>query len=169
MLTIDFRMDVAPDRESQMLEALLTPRKTDNVKQLSEAQIKQRIMRGNNPVDQVILVKDSLKLTDAQVDSMRNLGQRFVYVRDLIAGRSRVFCRAATATMAPKSARCGTQPALPRSPCFSTHAEGDRPFHTGAGRAVAEVPQTAGLLLQIRSIKESDLPWLFRSPLSALP
>jgi len=32
-----------------------------------------------------------------------------------------------------------------------------------------KVPQTAGLLLQIRSIKESDLPWLFRTPLSALP
>src|SRR5205823_2393511 len=58
MLTVDFRMDVAPDRETQFLEALLTPRKADNVKVLSEAQIKQRIMRGNNPVEQVLFVKD---------------------------------------------------------------------------------------------------------------
>jgi hypothetical protein len=43
-----------------LLQSLLTPRKAEKVTQLSDTQIKQRIMRGNNPVDQIIFVKDSL-------------------------------------------------------------------------------------------------------------
>ncbi|HTK97645.1 MAG TPA: hypothetical protein VL379_06425, partial [Pseudomonadales bacterium] len=170
MLTIDFRMDVAPDRESQMLSALLTPRKTDNVKQLTEAQIKQRIMRGNNPVDQVIFVKDSLKLTDTQVDSMRKLGQRFVYVRDSIAGEVARFLSRRNGDYGAEVRQVWHTAGIATFTVFFHTMRSVIDLFTPEQEAQPQkVPQTAGLLLQIRSIKESDLPWLFRTPLSALP
>jgi hypothetical protein len=170
MLTIDFRMDVAPDRESQFLESLLTPRKTDHVDQLTEAQIKQRIMRGNNPVDQIILVKDSLKLTDTQVDSMRKLGQRFVYVRDSIAGDVARFLSRRHGDYGADVRRVWHSAGIASFTVFFRTMRSVIDLFTPEQDAQSQrVPQTAGLLLQIRSLKESDLPWLFRSPLSSLP
>jgi hypothetical protein len=170
-LTVDFRMDVAPDRESQFIEALLIPRKADNVKQLSEAQIKQRIMRGNNPVDQIIFVKDSLKLTDAQVDSLRKIGQRFVYVRDSIAGAVARYLAARNGDYNGAEVRRVWHSAGIASftTFFRTMKSALEVFTPEQDERSQTVPQTAGLLLQIRSIKESDLPWLFRTPLGALP
>jgi hypothetical protein len=170
-LTVDFRMDVAPDRESQFLGSLLAPRKADNVKVLSEAQIKQRIMRGNNPVDQILFVKDSLKLTDTQVDSMRKLGQRFVYVRDSIAGEVARFLASRNGDYSGAEVRRVWHSAgiATFTTFFRTMRSVIDLFTPEQDAQSQKVPQTSGLLLQIRSIKESDLPWLFRTPLSALP
>jgi hypothetical protein len=128
-------------------------------------------MRGNNPVDQVIFVKDSLKLTDAQVDSMRKLGQRFVYVRDSIAGEvARFLSRRNGDYNGAEVRRVWHAAGIATFTVFFRTMRNVIDLFTPEQDAQSQkVPQTAGLLLQIRSLKESDLPWLFRSPLSSLP
>jgi hypothetical protein len=171
MLTVDFRMDVGPDRETQFLEMLLKPRKADNTKVLSEAQIKPRIMRGNNPVDQIMLVKDSLKLTDAQVDSMRKLGQKFVTTRDSIATSVAHFLAGRNGDYGGAEVRDVWHAAgiASYTTFFRTMRNVIDVFTPEQNERTTKLPQTAGLLLQIRSLSEADLPWLFRTPLNSLP
>ena len=151
MLTIDFRMDVAPDRESQFLGMLLAPRKADNMKVLPEATIKQRIMRGNNPVDQIMFVKDSLKLTDAQVESMRKLGQQFVTRRDSIAGAVAHFLAQRNGDYGGSVVRDVWHAAGVESyRTFLITMKGVAALFTPEQAAkAATVPQTAGFILQI--------------------
>jgi hypothetical protein len=170
-LTIDFRMDIAPDRESQYVQALLTPRKADNVKQFSEAQIKQRIMRANNPVDQIVFVKDSLKLTDAQVDSMRKLGARFSATRDSIAGDVARFLARRNGDYGGEDVRRVWHAAgIAAYTVYLRTMRDVLAILTPEQEARSErVPQTAGLAIQMRALNESDLRWLFRSPMASLP
>jgi hypothetical protein len=170
-LTIDFRMDVARDRETQMLSALLTPKKAENVKVLSEAQIKQRIMRGFNPIDQMILVKDSLKFTDAQIDSMRKIGQRFAVARDSIATKVAKYLVSRNGDYGGAEVRDVWHSAgiATYTVFFHTMKQVIGVFTPEQREKSKTVPQTAGVLIQFENLKESDLPYLFRSPLPSLP
>ncbi|HSQ31288.1 MAG TPA: carboxypeptidase-like regulatory domain-containing protein [Gemmatimonadaceae bacterium] len=84
MLTLDFRLEVGPDRETQYLEALLRPRASEGPA-LTLDQIKNRIARAFNPIDQLLQQKDSIKLTDTQVDSMKRISRSYSVRRDSIA------------------------------------------------------------------------------------
>lgn len=171
MLTVDFRLEVGPDRESQYLEMLLAPRKADKVKILSEPQIKQRIMRGNNPIDQILFVKDSLKLTDAQIDSMRKLGQKFVTTRDSIAAAVAHYLAQRNGDYGGAEVRAVWHSAgLASYTVFVKTLRSVVDMWTPEQIERAQkVPQTAGLVIQIQSLSEADLPYLFRSPFSILP
>lgn len=65
---VDARVEIGPDRETQYLSSILRPR-ANEPGELNEQQIKARISRGFNPMDQFLVMKDSLKLSQAQVDS----------------------------------------------------------------------------------------------------
>lgn len=84
MLTLDVRLEVGPDRETQFLEALLRPRPSEGPA-LTLDQIKNRIARGFNPIDQLLQQKDSIKLTDAQIDSIKKISKAYSVRRDSIA------------------------------------------------------------------------------------
>jgi hypothetical protein len=171
MLTVDFRMDVSPDRETQFIHSLLTPKKGEGVKAYSEAQIKQKIMRGFNPMDQLILVKDSLKLTDTQVDSMRKLGQKFLASRDSIAGHVAKFLVARNGDYGGAAVR------------EEWHAAGIESYRVYLRTMKALIamftpeqlersktlPQTFGIVQQFMALQESDLPYMFRGAMSSLP
>jgi hypothetical protein len=170
-LTLDARMDVGPDRETQFLDGLLTPRRADGVKVFSEQQIKQRIMRGFNPVDQMIFIKDSLKLTDSQIDSMKVLSQRFMLVRDSVATAVAKFLvsrdgdyRGAEVRDRWHTAGIATYTVFVHT--FQTIMTILTPEQLERGN---KLPQTAGMFRQIATIKDTDLPWMFRSPLPSLP
>jgi hypothetical protein len=170
-LTIDFRVDIAPDRESQYLESILSPRKVDTLKQLSEAQIKQRIMRGSNPVDQITSLQDSLRLTDTQVESMRKLGQRFSVARDSIAREVARFLALRNGDYGGEEVRRVWHSAgIATYTVFFRTMKSVIAILTPEQQAISErLPQTAGLLLQSKTLNESDLRWLFRMPMSSLP
>ena len=84
MLTLDFRLEVGPDRETQYLEALLRPRPSEGPA-LTLDQIKNRIARAFNPIDQLLQQKDSIKLTDTQIDSIKKVSRAYSVRRDSIA------------------------------------------------------------------------------------
>src|SRR3569833_4322396 len=127
-------------------------------------------MRGTNPIDQLLLVKDSLKLTDAQVDSMRKLGQRFMASRDSIA----------TAMAKYLVARNGDYGgAEVRNAWHSAGVESYRVYLRAMKMLVGmftpeqlerakRTPQTLGIT-NLTSISEADLPYMFRNAMPTLP
>jgi Carboxypeptidase regulatory-like domain len=84
VITLDVKLEVGPDRETQFLESLLRPRGSEGAA-LTVDQIKNRIARGFNPIDQVIQQKDSVNLTKEQVDSVTRISKRYAVRRDSIA------------------------------------------------------------------------------------
>src|SRR6185369_12217162 len=93
-VTLDFRLELGPDRETQYLSSLM--RDTPEGAELRERQVKQRIARANTQLDQFALVKDTIKLTDAQIDSLKAISRRFALTRDSIVtalARYLIACR----------------------------------------------------------------------------
>ena len=84
VITLDVRLELGPDRETQFLESLLRPRASEGGTMTLE-QIKNRIARGINPIDQFLTQKDSIKLTPAEVDSATRISRRYSLRRDSIA------------------------------------------------------------------------------------
>ncbi|MFI5228646.1 MAG: carboxypeptidase-like regulatory domain-containing protein [Gemmatimonadales bacterium] len=85
VMTLDFRMEVGPDRETQFVEGALRPRANENPESMTLQEIKARISpRAFNPLDQVLARRDSLGLTPAQVDTLTKLSQRYALTRDSI-------------------------------------------------------------------------------------
>lgn len=170
-LTLDVRFDISPDRESQFLQSLLTPRRADGVSEFSEQQIKARIARGFNPFDQILLVRDSLKLTDAQVDSMRKIGLGYMATRDSVGTAIAKYLVSRHGDYASEEVRQRWHQAG-----ITTYRAFLKGYTTLFAMLTPEqmerskvVPQTAGIVTQINQIKESDLPFMFRSPLPSLP
>ncbi|HXT17626.1 MAG TPA: carboxypeptidase-like regulatory domain-containing protein [Gemmatimonadaceae bacterium] len=170
-ITLDFRMDVSPDRESQYLESLLRPRKADGVSVLSEQQIKQKIARAYNPIDALINVKDSLKLTDSQIDMMRKGSARYMASRDSVVTRIAKYLASRNGDYSGEDVRQRWHEAgLQTYAAFLNGYRSILALLTPEQVARAnKLPQTAGLISQINSIKEGDLANMFRSPLSSLP
>ena len=84
IVTLDVRLEVGPDRETQFLESLLRPRASEGAA-LTLEQIKNRIARAFNPIDQMLTQRDSIKLTGPQIDSIRIISKEYSLRRDSIA------------------------------------------------------------------------------------
>ncbi len=84
-VSLDVRLEVGPDRESQYIENNMRPGKGEKPDSLSLQQIKNKIApRPFNPLDAILQRKDSLNLTEAQVDSMTKLSKVFAVYRDSV-------------------------------------------------------------------------------------
>ncbi|MDB4875575.1 MAG: hypothetical protein JWM41_2021 [Gemmatimonadetes bacterium] len=170
MLTLDARIEVGPDRETQFLDALLRLRPADGTSQLTFPQIKARIARGFNPIDQLLLVKDSLKLSTGQVDTIKGIAQKFAVTRDSIV----------TSIARYLESRHGDYHGEDvRQRCHAAGIASYRAYLGQARLAIAAltaeqrersktVPQLQGIL-SIEQIKDAGLSSMFRSPLAALP
>jgi carboxypeptidase family protein/TonB-dependent receptor-like protein len=85
-VVLDVRMSLSPPSENMMVRSMMKPRPADSTKMLSEAQIKARLFspgRGSE-LQQLIQVKDGLKLTPVQVDSLTHMNQRILAKRDTL-------------------------------------------------------------------------------------
>jgi hypothetical protein len=84
-ITIDFRMYVGPDRETQGIEGALRPTPLDSTTVLSEKQIKAKLSRNvQTPFEQLLRMLDSLKLTPAQVARINAMDTRYLTARDSV-------------------------------------------------------------------------------------
>jgi hypothetical protein len=87
VVSIDANIYVGPDRESQGIASLLRPTALDSTQVLNERQIKARLTRVLNfPLEQLVQRKDSIKLTQPQVDSLNAWNLRYRTVRDSTYG-----------------------------------------------------------------------------------
>jgi hypothetical protein len=84
-LTLDVRVDLGPDRESQQIAAALRPRPADGVRVLPERELRRRLPTASAPELQSILrLRDSLALTRPQADSLGALVRRVTAARDSV-------------------------------------------------------------------------------------
>jgi hypothetical protein len=83
-VTLDVRVNVAPDMERQQLERQLSMGRTRDGNRMTENQIKQRYARGMNPFDQLLRQRDSLKLTQEQIDSIASIQRQYNMAQDSI-------------------------------------------------------------------------------------
>jgi hypothetical protein len=83
VMTVDFRIELGPDRETQYLEGALRTLRTEGGESLTLDQFKSRISpRAFNPLDAVIQRKDTFALTPVQIDSLNAASRRYAVVHD---------------------------------------------------------------------------------------
>ena len=169
MLTLDVRLEVGPDRETQFLESLLRPRANEGAA-LTLEQIKNRIARAFNPIDQMLTQRDSIKLTGPQIDSIRIISKEYSLRRDSIA----------TAMARYLMTRHGDYvgPDV-REHWHLAGVESYRGLLRDARAAIAiftpeqiELAKTKPSMLgfvNIAHFKDDDVPGLFRGAMSSLP
>ena len=169
MLTLDVRLEVGPDRETQFLESLLRPRASEGPV-LTLDQIKNRIARGFNPFDQLIQVKDTIKLTPAQVDSLTKISKAYSVRRDSIATDVARYLLSRHGDYAGEEVRERWHTAGVAS--YGGYITGMRAIVamlTPDQVALAKTkPQFIGYL-NIANFKEKDVPTIFRGAMSSLP
>jgi hypothetical protein len=169
MLTLDIRLQVEPDRESQYLESLLRPRGSEGPV-LTEQQVKARIARAQNPLDQVMLAKDSINLTAAQVDTLRAIGQRFAASRDSIVTDMARYLIARHGDYGGPEVRERWHDAGVSS--YRSYLKELRlaisVFTPEQRERAKTVPLLVGIL-NIENIRDEDVPYMFRSAMSSLP
>jgi hypothetical protein len=96
---------------------------------------------------------------------MRKLGQRFVYVRDSIAGGVAPYLSRHNGDYSAEVRQVWHSAGIATYTVFFRTMRSLIDLLTPEQNERADkLPQTSGQLAQIRSIKESDLPWLFRNP-----
>jgi hypothetical protein len=84
-VTLDIHLDLAPDRERTFIAAYLKPRPADSTDVLNETQIRTRLLgRSGGAFTSILQIKDSLDLTQAQVDSLNAINKRYLAARDSI-------------------------------------------------------------------------------------
>ena len=84
-LTIDFKVELGPDRESQLIRGGLRTRVGERADSQSVAAVKAKIDRSVNPFSAIAAqLRDSLKLTQPQVDSVRAIAGKYATTRDSI-------------------------------------------------------------------------------------
>lgn len=84
-VSLDFRLEVGPDRETQYIENNMRPGKGEKPDSLTLQQIKNKIApRPFNPLDAILLRRDSLALTQAQVDTLTSLSKGYAVYRDSV-------------------------------------------------------------------------------------
>lgn len=169
MLTLDVRLEVGPDRETQFLSALLRPRASEGAA-LTEQQIKARIARGVNPIDQVLLVKDSLKFTQSQLDSLAAISKHYAASRDSIVTEMARYLIARHGSYDGEDVRRRWHTAgLASYRAYLTEARMVIAMLTPEQRERAKNAGPLAGFLTIEGIKDSDLPFIFRYPLPSLP
>jgi hypothetical protein len=83
IVTLDVRMEVGPDRETQYVNLAMRPRAGEKGDSLTLEQIKSRVAgQPFNPIDRIVQQKDSLKLTPAQVDTLSKMSHVYAVTRD---------------------------------------------------------------------------------------
>jgi hypothetical protein len=169
MLTLDARIEIGPDRETQYLGSLLRPRATEPG-ELNEQQIKARISRGFNPIDQFLSMKDSLKLTQAQVDTITAVGRRNLATRDSVATGIARFLVSRHGAYDGEEVRAAWHEAGVAS--YRSYLRSVRtvlalltPEQTARARQLGQFAS----FFSVEQITEKDLSLMFRGPMSGLP
>lgn len=84
-LTVDFKVELGPDRETQLIRGGLRTRAGERADSQSVAAIKAKIDRAVNPFSAIVAqLRDSLKLSQPQVDSIRAIAAKYAMTRDSI-------------------------------------------------------------------------------------
>lgn len=168
-ITLDVRLNIEPDRETQYLESLLRVGKSAG-DTLTEQEIKQRIARGFNPLNAFIVSKDSLHLSTAQVDSIKAISQRYATVRDSIVTVLARYLLARRGNYGGEEVRQHWH-----SAGIASYAAYVKEARSAIGVLTPEqrertkqIPQLLGILT-IETIKDSDLAGLLRGPMPTLP
>jgi hypothetical protein len=169
MLTLDVRLEVGPDRETQFLESLLRPRASEGPA-LTLEQIKNRIARGFNPIDQLLLQKDSIKLTAQQVDSIKQIGRHYAVRRDSIATDMARYLLSRHGEYGGAEVRerwHAAGVASYRGYISDVRAVVD--LLTPEQRAMAETKPSVFGFVNLARIKDQDVSTIFRGAMSSLP
>jgi hypothetical protein len=169
VITLDVRLEVGPDRETQYLESLLRPRGSEGAA-LTVDQIKSRIARGLNPIDQLMQQKDSIRLSKEQVDSVMKISRRYAVRRDSIATVMAQYLVARHGSYGGEGVR------------ETWHAAGVASYRgyiddiravmallTPEQRATAETKPSMLGFVNLALIKDADIPTMFRSAMTSLP
>ncbi len=169
VITLDVRLEVGPDRETQYLESLLRPRGSEGAA-LTVDQIKSRIARGFNPIDQLMQQKDSIPLSKEQVDSVTKISRRYAVRRDSIATVMAQYLVARHGSYGGEEVR------------ETWHAAGVASYRgyiddirtvvallTPEQRATAETKPSLLGFVNLALIKDADIPTMFRSAMTSLP
>jgi hypothetical protein len=169
MLTFDVKLEVGRDRETQYLTSLLQLRPADG-DSLSLQQIKFRIARSFNPLDQMLAVKDSVPLTTTQVDSIKAIGQRYAVVRDSIVTALARYLQSRRGDYEGEDVRQHWHSAGIAS--YTAYLKELRlavALLTPAQRERSQtIPQMIGLL-RVGAISDADIPFMFRGALLSMP
>jgi hypothetical protein len=169
MLTFDVKLEVGRDRETQYLTSLLQVRKGDG-DSLSLQQIKFRIARSYNPLDQILTAKDSISLTAAQIDSIKAIGKRYAVVRDSIVTALARYLQARHGEYEGEEVRQHWHTAGVAS--YTAYLREMRAALALLTPAQQErsttVPQLVGLI-RVGSISDEDVSFMFRGAMLSLP
>jgi hypothetical protein len=169
MITLDARLEVGPDRETQYLASLLRPR-ANEPRELSEQAIKARIMRSFNPVDQVLQLKDSLNFTAEQVDRMTAIGRRNLATRDSIATDIARFLLSRRGAYDGEEVRVRWHEAgIASYRSYLNAVKAVLNLFTPEQKERAKQIGQLGGFLTIDLITEKDAGSMFRGPMSSLP
>jgi hypothetical protein len=169
VITLDVKLEVGPDRETQFLESLLRPRGSEGAA-LTVDQIKNRIARGVNPIDQLLQQKDSVNLTKEQVDSVTRVSKRYAVRRDSIATAMAQYLVARHGEYGGEEVRDRWHAAGVAS--FMGYIDGIRAvvaLLTPEQRAAAEAKPSLLGFVNLAQIKDADIPAIFRGAMSSLP
>jgi hypothetical protein len=169
MVTLDFRMEVGPDRETQYLSSLL--RNGGGDPELTERQVKQRIARASTQLDQFVVVKEAMRLTDEQIDSLTVISRRFGLTRDSIVTSMARYLVALRGNYRGEEVRQKWHTAAVASyKLFLSEArQAIAVLSTEQLQQARHLPQLAGLLYSLAQIRDSDLAYMFRTPIAQLP
>jgi len=86
-ITLDFSVDLGPDREQRALNDRFAPRVSDGVVALDSAQIFDRLIRTREGLfDGVLSWRDTLRLNPVQVDSLERMSARHTITRESTYG-----------------------------------------------------------------------------------
>ena len=86
-ITLDFSVDLGPDREQRALNDRFAPRVSDGVVALDSAQIFDRLIRTREGLfDGVLSWRDTLRLNPVQVDSLERMSARHTTTRESTYG-----------------------------------------------------------------------------------
>jgi len=169
VITLDVKLEVGPDRETQYLESLLRPRGSEGAA-LTVDQIKSRIARGFNPIDQLMQQKDSIPLTKEQVDSVTKISRRYAVRRDSIATVMAQYLVARHGNYGGEEVRDTWHAAGVAS--YRGYLEDIRAvvaLLTPEQRATAEGKPSLFGFVNLAQIKEGDIPAVFRGAMVSLP
>ena len=85
VIGLDVRLRLGPDRDAQEMKSFLKPRPNDATVVLNASQIKQRLDRNaQNNFDDIVKRANAVRLTPAQVTTLRQMGAEFDRRRDSI-------------------------------------------------------------------------------------
>lgn len=169
VITLDIKLEVGPDRETQFLESLLRPRGSEGAA-LTVDQIKSRIARGYNPIDQLMQQKDSMSLTKAQVDSVTLISKHYAVRRDSIATAMAQYLVARHGDYGGEDVRERWHAAGVAS--YKGYLEDIRAvvgLLTPEQRALTETKPSLIGFLNLAQIKDADISQIFRGAMSSLP